>query len=89
MLSVVQLTSVADFRFSIEVIAALSQLTDREFHAAEIRNNCNTFAKRKSQFVKIGNIFEHARLNNDFGEFSRHILAPDAAFCGAVNNQTN
>lgn len=56
--SVVQLTSVVDFRFAIEAIAALSQLTDREFHTVVIRNNCDAFAKRQ---VAICEDWQHFR----------------------------
>jgi hypothetical protein len=49
-LNVLKLTSVVDFRFAIQAIAALSQLTDREFHSVAIYHRVQQFCARMSQF---------------------------------------
>ena len=51
-LNVLKLTSVVDFRFAIEAIAALSQLTDREFHSVANYQRLKHLCARMSQFAE-------------------------------------
>jgi hypothetical protein len=82
---VLKMTSVVDFRFTIEAIAALSQLTDREFHRVAICQKLKHFRARMSQFAKkCSNLQMIPRKLNDFSEFLWRIVAPTLRFAARL-----
>lgn len=86
--NVLKLTSVVDFRSAIEAIAALSQLTDREFHSVAICEMEIFVADARRDLQKRGRDLQNLKHFwgefNDFSEFSRRILAPTLRFAARL-----